>query len=91
MSNRRDPLQAEYKIRGARSGRAGSADVVPKPAAWEPRKKKWNWRAYLTDDERKIIAASDEAKAKWQALNKERLFIVNRAINRCKYRERGEA
>ena len=52
------------------------------------RKPKWNWRAFLTADEQAILRASDEAKAAWQRLNKERAGIVNRAIQRAKYDSR---
>lgn len=46
---------------------------------------KWNWRDYLTADEAQTIANADEAKKQWEALNKERAGIVNRAIQRAKY------
>lgn len=52
---------------------------------WKPRKPKWDWRAYLTAEERAILAAADKAKVAWQELNKQRAGIANRAIQRAKY------
>lgn len=44
-----------------------------------------NWRDYLTDEERAIIAQADEDKLRWQASNDRRAGIVNRAIQRARY------
>ena len=52
--------------------------------AW-PRQPKWDWRRFLTDDERETLRKADAAKSKWLALNKERAAITNRAIQRAKY------
>jgi hypothetical protein len=56
--------------------------------AWEPRKSKWDWRRFLTQDERAVLAAADAAKREWQKLNRERAGITNRAIQRAKYAAR---
>lgn len=45
-----------------------------------------DWRAVLTDAERQTIDAADRAKKKWSELNAARAGIVNRAIQRAKYR-----
>ncbi len=61
---------------------------------WKPKEKSWDWRECLTKDEAKVIAASDKAI---QAIEKAReahtkkyglirMQIVNRAIQRTKYR-----
>lgn len=52
---------------------------------YEKRKPKWDWRAYLTAEEKTILAAADRAKAEWLKLNKARAGITNRAIQRAKY------
>lgn len=52
---------------------------------WKPKKPKWDWRKYLTAEERAILARADEAKAVWKKLNAERAGIANRAIQRAKY------
>lgn len=57
-----------------------------------PKDKKWNWRAFLTPEEEKFIAASDagakkvaKAQTDWnQKFGLERPKIVNRAIQRAK-------
>lgn len=62
--------------------------------AWKPREKKWDWRAVLTKEEAAIISASDKArkaidKAQLEYAEKfqrDRMIIVNRAIQRAKYR-----
>lgn len=43
------------------------------------------WREYLTKDERAELDRADEAKRRWQKLNRARAGIVNRAIQRAKY------
>lgn len=54
-------------------------------AHWSPRKGKWPWRDFLTSEEVATLAAADDAKRAWLALNKERAAITNRAIQRAKY------
>lgn len=44
----------------------------------------WPWRDFLTDEERAEMAAADAAKAKWQRLNRGRVAIQNRALQRAK-------
>jgi hypothetical protein len=51
---------------------------------------RWNWRAYLTAEERSMLAAADKAKAEWQRLNVQRAAIQNRAIQRAKYNAKRE-
>lgn len=61
--------------------------------AWKPREKMHDWRAYLTPQEAQIIAASDKAKKALQKaqleynekFQRDRMIIVNRAIQRAKY------
>jgi hypothetical protein len=63
---------------------------------WNPREKLHDWRKHLTPDEAKIIAASDIAKRALEVLRleynkkfqRDRMIIVNRAIQRAKYEER---
>lgn len=55
---------------------------------YEKRKPKWDWRAFLTAEEKTILVAADRAKAAWLKLNKERAGITNRAIQRAKYATR---
>ncbi|WLA80314.1 hypothetical protein [Bradyrhizobium elkanii] len=57
---------------------------------YKKREPRWNWRAFLTAEERAILATADRAKAEWLNLNKERASITNRAIQRAKY-EAGKA
>lgn len=60
---------------------------------WEPQPDKWNWRAFLTADEAKIIKAADDDRASIARLEADyqrrhapkRQKIVNRAIHRAKY------
>lgn len=47
-----------------------------------------SWRDYLTDEEAKVVKASDDAKAKWRETVAERAFIMNRAIQRKRFAER---
>lgn len=60
---------------------------------WAKREPRWNWRAYLTEDEAAIVAKAEAAKTEWLRLQAERAAIQNRAIQRAKYevgpRERG--
>lgn len=49
------------------------------------RKPKWDWRKFLTADEKAIIANADKAKAEWLRLNQSRAAITNRAIQRAKF------
>ena len=44
------------------------------------------WRDYLTPEEAATIAAADASKTEWQRLNAARAGIVNRAIQRAKYK-----
>jgi len=59
---------------------------------YEKRKPKWNWRSFLTSEEKVALASADKAKAAWLKLNQERATITNRAIQRAKYAaaQRGE-
>lgn len=52
---------------------------------YKPREPKWDWRAFLTEEEQAILTKADAAKAEWLRLNKERAAITNRAIQRAKY------
>jgi hypothetical protein len=56
--------------------------------AWKPKKPKWPWRKFLTEEERKILRAADAAKSEWTKLNRNRAGITNRAIQRAKYAAR---
>ena len=55
---------------------------------YKKREPKWNWRSFLTEEEKAILLAADKAKAAWLKLNKERAGITNRAIQRAKYAAR---
>lgn len=52
---------------------------------YRKRKPKWDWRSFLTSEEKAVLAAADKAKKAWLKLNKERASITNRAIQRAKY------
>jgi hypothetical protein len=52
--------------------------------AWKPKQPKWNWREFLTDEERQILRSVDAAKAEWMKLNRSRAGITNRAIQRAR-------
>lgn len=52
---------------------------------YKPRKPKWDWRAFLTSEEKAMLQKADEAKAAWQKLNQNRAGIANRALQRAKY------
>lgn len=60
-------------------------DVSYPPPMYEKRKPKWNWREFLTADEKAILDAADGARDAWQKLNRQRAGITNRAIQRAKY------
>lgn len=55
------------------------------------RDSKYDWRKYLTPDERAVLEEADEAKARWQELNKSRAGIQNRATARAIYDARRRA
>lgn len=50
-------------------------------------KSKLPWRDHLTAEEREMIEAGDRATAAARMANAARAGIVNRAIQRAKYRE----
>lgn len=52
---------------------------------YEKRKPKWDWKSFLTVEEKAVLTTADKAKKAWQKLNKERAGITNRAIQRAKY------
>ncbi len=54
-------------------------------AGWTPRPRKWDWRAFLTEDEAAEVAAADKVKAEWQRRQALCAKIQNRAIQRAKY------
>lgn len=54
---------------------------------WKKRKPKWDWRSVLTDEEREFIDKADRLRVEWLQLQPQRTFIINRAIQRCRYRE----
>lgn len=45
---------------------------------------KWNWRDYLTDEERDVLKMCEEVKAQWKRLSALRTTITNRGIHRAK-------
>ena len=53
--------------------------------AWKPKQPKWDWRKFLTVEEKQELEVADRARATWLALNKNRAGIQNRAIQRAKY------
>ena len=61
--------------------------------AWKTQRGKWNWRAYLTEEEAKTVKEADEDRASIERLQKDwtrrhslkRQMIVNRAIHRAKH------
>ncbi len=55
-------------------------------SAWtSTRPPKWDWRAFLTEDEAAQVEAADRARAEWQRLRAAKAFIQNRAIQRAKF------
>ena len=57
---------------------------------YRKREPKWDWRSYLTADERAVIKAADAAKATWLKVNRDRAAITNRAIQRAKFHAKDE-
>lgn len=65
------------------------------PAHFQHRRKKWNWRKFLTREEAAFMRAADsdaeivaKVQSEWNAkYQRERIKIVNRAIHRAKYYE----
>lgn len=61
--------------------------------AWESKRGKWDWRAYLTEDEASVIRVADRQAEQIAKMQKQwgerwrlrRQLIVNRAIQRAKY------
>lgn len=53
--------------------------------SWQRRKPKWDWKNFLTVEEKQVLARADKAKKEWRRLNVERAMITNRAIQRAKY------
>lgn len=53
--------------------------------AWKPKASKWDWRKFLTVEERQELETADKARSAWLALNKNRAGIQNRAIHRAKH------
>jgi hypothetical protein len=61
--------------------------------AWEPQRRKWDWRKFLTTDERAVIERADKAREKIaqlqmayeEAFGREVQLISNRAIHRAKH------
>jgi hypothetical protein len=61
--------------------------------SWTPRETMWDWRAFLTPDEARIIERSDRSaerierarKLHEQRFGRTRQLIVNRALHRAKY------
>ena len=54
------------------------------------KKRKIDWRKHLTPEERATVQEADQAKIAWLRLSPVRAMIVNRAIQRAKYRENGK-
>lgn len=54
--------------------------------SYERSKPKYDIRNFLTEEEAQIVDKADEAKRVWLSLNKERSFVLNRAIQRAKYK-----
>jgi hypothetical protein len=52
------------------------------------RQSKWNWRDYLSPEEAAVIAEVEAAKTRWLELNKSRMSIKNRAVQRAMYEAR---
>lgn len=59
--------------------------------SWKPKQPKWDWRKFLTADEKVALERADKAKAVWRAANHDRATIQNRAIQRAKYAAQQEA
>lgn len=49
------------------------------------RESKYDWRRFLTPDEKAVLEKADEAKARWLELNNSRRSIQNRATARAIY------
>lgn len=60
---------------------------------WKPKNAMWDWRAFLSADEAKIIERSDRSadridlarRLHEERFGRTRQLIVNRAIHRAKY------
>ena len=55
---------------------------------WKPRASKWNWRQYLTAEEKAVVAKVDKLDREIKALRGEKNLIMNRAIQRAKFEAR---
>ncbi len=55
---------------------------------WKPRASKWNWRQFLTPEEKAIVAKVDKLDRELKALRGEKNLIMNRAIQRAKFEAR---
>lgn len=63
---------------------------------WSPKPGKWNWKAYLTADEARLIERADRSAARIERarqlheekFGRQRQLVVNRAIHRAKYAAR---
>ena len=53
--------------------------------AWKPAKRKWDWRQYLTVEEKALVTRADKLSAELKALQGQKNLIMNRAIQRAKY------
>ncbi len=54
-------------------------------SGWSKPAQKWDWRAFLTEEEAAQVSAADAAKAEWQRFQAIRASIQNRAIQRARY------
>lgn len=55
---------------------------------WKPRASKWNWRQYLTPEEKQFISKIDKLDKELRSLRGEKNMIMNRAIQRAKFEAR---
>ena len=60
--------------------------MTPKPRMKPNAAERATWQSVLTPEESATVLAADAARAKWEALAPQRAFIVNRAIQRARYR-----
>lgn len=54
---------------------------------WKPAKRvtKYDWRKYLTVEERALVAKADKLEAELRELRGHKNLIMNRAIQRARY------
>ena len=59
--------------------------------SWKTKPNDARLHKFMSDEERAIVNAADEAKKRWQKLRDQRAGIINRALQRARYAARAAA